>query len=95
MGTPPVENVEIVGVSSSLVSVWLPRPAPLKLIDIAAAILLMVGGVYYMYYQILVSSAAESAKMEGNDLSRYSANSFRTLAIACRRLRNMEWIPFK
>jgi len=74
-----------VGVSSSLVSVWLPRPAPLKLIAIAiaiaAAILLMVGAAYYMYYQTLVFSAAESAKMEGNDLSRYSANSFRPLAI--------------
>jgi hypothetical protein len=46
----------------------IPRPAPLKVIAIAAVILLMVGVVYYLTYQTLVSPAADSVVYENGVL---------------------------
>jgi len=49
-------------------SLPIPRPALLKVIAIAAAILLMVGVVYYRIYQTLVSPAADSVVYENGVL---------------------------
>lgn len=49
-------------------SLLIPHPAPLKVIGIAAAILLMVGVVYYLTYQTLVSPAADSVVYENGVL---------------------------
>jgi hypothetical protein len=49
-------------------SLLIPRPAPLQVIAIAAAILLMVGVVYYLNYQTLVSPAADSVVYENGVL---------------------------
>ena len=49
-------------------SLLIPRPAPLQVIAIAAAILLIVGVVYYLIYQTLVSPAAESVFYENGVL---------------------------
>ncbi len=49
-------------------SLLIPRPAPLKVIVIAAAIELLVGLVYYLTYQTLVSPAADSVVYENGAL---------------------------
>ena len=49
-------------------SLLIPRPAPLQVIAIAAAILLLVGVVYYLTYQTLVSPAADSVVYENGVL---------------------------
>ena len=49
-------------------SLLIPRPAPLKVIVIAAAIELLVGLVYYLTYQTLVSPAADSVVYEDGTL---------------------------
>jgi hypothetical protein len=49
-------------------SLFIPRVAPLQVIGIAAAIQLVVCGVYYVAYQTLVSPAAESVVYENGAL---------------------------
>ncbi|MHB1078678.1 MAG: hypothetical protein ACYC67_04700 [Prosthecobacter sp.] len=49
-------------------SLLIPRAAPLKVIGIAAVIQLLVGLVYYLIYQTLVSPAADSVVYEDGAL---------------------------
>ena len=51
-----------------LLSLLIPRPAPIKVIGTATAIPLLVGVVYFLTYQTLVSPAADSVVYENGVL---------------------------